>query len=135
MKAELIKTDTGRFDLYMFNHTGQAKLFASTNPEPGIYSLSLIRCKCIEYNIDLDEAIDGYGTFIGVKTGRKINEDDFIAGIELVLNSINVNCDKNTWTVKVEFFKAEDLKSVSNDWDKINKPKLDENNNIVIKLI
>ena len=47
--------------------------------------LSLKNCEAIENGYDLDDLADWYGIETEIKSGRKVNDEDFISGFETAL--------------------------------------------------
>jgi hypothetical protein len=72
------------------------------------------------------EILQGY-TWMSSFTANAV----FIQRFRIVLEFI----EKNKQEVEVEVFTPDDLKSIENDWSKLNTPKLDENGCLILKKI
>ena len=98
MKNKLVKTNS---TYYLVTND---KIVGSTGDSDGkMYNLSFSNCQSIEKGYNIKDMADSYGINIEVKEGRKVFDEDFIAGFE---TAVEILGDKK--------FSGEDIKKAFN---------------------
>lgn len=160
MKAKLVKRSNDRFDLYSIEDKNQINTIASSFDNP-IGKLSLKNCQAIELGYDLDELISESDTshlaLFTSDSHELMYDEGFKAGFKKALEILgdkkfsadeiikaynegwSLNYDyfqslqQTEWDVEIVNFTEDDLKSISEDWGKLGKPKLDTDGCLILK--
>jgi len=151
MKEQLVKRED-RYDLY----DSDGHKIASTLDGAG-NKLSLKNCLSIERGYDLEELAKteypigevwneeealirelafkkGFQKALELMGDKKFSEEDLMEAYSRgQTNSPIQSIQQTEWDVEIVTFTGDDLKSVSEDWGKLGKPKLDADGCLILK--